>query len=487
MTMVQLELPRPKLWIDGDWTDADDGSTFATINPATEERIGEIACGGAADIDRAVKAARREFDGGAWSRVSGADRGRLLLRIARLVDAHREEIAQLEALEIGKPVGDTLAIDLKAMVETFEYYAGWADKILGTQVPVPDVFGHPRLCYTVREPVGVVGAITPWNSPAMIASWKLAAALAVGCTSVLKPPEDASLSTLRLAELLEEAELPPGVVSVVPGLGPDAGAALVAHPQIDKVSFTGSPEVGAEIARVAGAQFKRVTLELGGKSPQIVFADADLDKARRPLAAAIFANQGEVCAAGSRVIVHRSRQQEVSDWLVSAAQGFTLGDPFDQATTMGPLVNQAQMRRVLGYVDAGKAEGAELLTGGTRAGERGFFVTPTVFCGTNTMSIARDEIFGPVGTIIPFDEPEEALRLANDTRYGLSAMVWTENLATGHRAAMGIRSGAVWVNGWGPPDPRVPHGGMKTSGVGRELGLAGLYANTEEKVVQVVL
>jgi betaine-aldehyde dehydrogenase len=482
----QITLPELRLLIDGEWRDASDGATFTAIDPATEEPIGAIAAATAADVDRAVAAARREFDGGAWSRVAGPDRGRLLLRLAELIERDAEQLSALEALDVGKPLRDA-PLDIALAAETFRHFAGWADRVTGTTVPLPEFMGRPRFSYTLREPVGVVAAITPWNAPTMIAAWKIAPALATGCTVVVKPPEDASLTTLRLAELALEAGFPPGVLSVLPGLGAVAGAALVANPGVDKVSFTGSPEVGAEIARVAGPAFKRVTLELGGKSPQIFFPDADLDVAIPTAAISLFANQGETCAAATRVLVHDSLRDQVVEGLAAAAAAVRVGDPFADDTTMGTLVNRSQLDRVLGYVEQGRAEGAELVVGGARVGERGFFVQPTVFLGDNDLTIAREEIFGPVGTVIGFSDVEEALRLANDTNYGLAAVVYTRDLALAHQAAARLCVGAVWVNAWGPPDPRLPWGGTKTSGVGSELGAAGIEACTREKAVTMVL
>jgi acyl-CoA reductase-like NAD-dependent aldehyde dehydrogenase len=482
-----VSLPERRLLIGGQWLDAADGATFALVDPATEEHLGEVAAAGELDVDAAVRAARAQFDGGRWSRMSGADRGRLLVRIADLIERDLDHLAELEAIDVGKPVGDARTVDLPLAAETFRHFAGWADKARGATIPVPDLQGRVRFSYTLREPVGVVGAITPWNAPTMIAAWKIAPALAAGCTVVVKPPEDAPLSTLRLAELMQEAGLPAGVVNVVPGLGAVAGAALVRHPGVDKVSFTGSPEVGRHIARVAGEAFKRVTLELGGKSPQIVFPDADVDALLPTAAAAVFANQGEVCAAGTRILVHETLHDAVVEGLGRAARAIRVGDPFAADTTMGALINGKQLDRVLGYVDVGKQEGAQLVAGGHRLDRRGFFVEPTVFAGTNDMTIAQEEIFGPVGTVIRYRDPDEAIRLANDSRYGLTAIVWTAHLATAHTAATALRAGTVWINGWGAPHPGLPWGGTKTSGIGRELGLAGLDGVTEEKTVNIVL
>jgi len=370
--------------------------------------------------------------------------------------------------------------------ETFRHYAGWADRVTGHTFALPDLMGRRRFSYTVRRPVGVVGAIVPWNSPTMISAWKLAPALATGCTVVIKPAEDAPLTVLRLAELALEAGIPPGVVNVVPGLGAEAGAALVRHPGVDKISFTGSPEVGREIASVVGPSLRRVTLELGGKSPQIFAADADLDRALPGATISLFANSGQTCAAGTRVLVHRSILGDVVAGLAEQASMLTVGDTFDPATRMGSLINRRQMERVLGYIDSGVSEQAELVTGGQRVDRPGYYVEPTLFRGTNDMTIAREEIFGPVGTIIPFDDLEEAWRLANATDYGLTAVVWTSSLATAHAAVDALRVGSVWVNASGPPDPRLPWGGVGTSGVGRELGEAGIEACTEEMAVSII-
>jgi acyl-CoA reductase-like NAD-dependent aldehyde dehydrogenase len=482
-----LQLPTTKLLIDGDWWDAEHGATFSVVNPATEQPIASVASASASDIDRAVGAARRQFDGGEWSRFSGRERARLLHRLADLIEDDLENLARLEALDIGKPVGDPRNVDVPMAADTFRHFAGRADGIRGTTVQLPDFLGSPRLSYTVREPVGVVGAITPWNAPTMIAAWKIAPALAAGCTVVIKPPEDAPLTTLRIGELALDAGLPPGVLNILPGTGIEAGAALVRHPGVDKVSFTGSPEVGAEIARATGPAFRRTTLELGGKSPQIVFPDADLDAALPAMAVSLFANQGETCAAGTRVLVHHDIRDDVISGLAEHAEAVRVGDPFDPETTMGSLINQRQLERVLGYIESGRAEGADLLVGGTRVGSTGYFVRPTLFAGTNDLRIAQDEIFGPVGTIVGFADRTEAIATANATRYGLAAVIWTRDVSSAHLTARALRVGAVWINGWGPPDPALPWGGVKTSGIGAELGDAGIAGVTNEKVVSVIL
>ena len=476
------------LFIGGQWRDAIGGESFDAVSPSTEEHLATIAAAQPADVDAAVAAARAQFDGGEWSKLTGADRGKLIYRLAELVERDLETFVTLEALDVGKPAFEPRAVDLPNAIDTFRHFAGWADKIEGRWVAPLPAFGHLRQAYTIREPLGVVGAITAWNAPTLIASWKLAPALAAGNTVVLKPAEDASLSTLYLATLIEEAGFPPGVVNIIPGLGETAGAALVRHPGVDKISFTGSPQVGREIAIHAAGEFRRVTLELGGKSPQIILEDADLAAVVPGVAIGFFANQGEICAAGTRVLVARRHYDDVVAGLAQAAGNVVLGDPFDERTTMGALINERQMERVLGYIDRGRDEGAELVAGGARSDRRGYFVQPTVFAGGgNDIQIAREEIFGPVGLVLPFDDVEEAIALANDTRYGLAAYVWTNNLSAAHRVAARVRAGSVWINGPGAPDARLPWGGLKTSGIGRELGWAGIEASTEEKTVTITL
>jgi betaine-aldehyde dehydrogenase len=480
-----VDLPH-QLLIDGQWCSGASG-TFSDFNPATEELLTEVASASAADVDAAVASARAQLDGD-WAAMSGGERGRILNRVADLIERDADRLAQLEALDVGKPANQPAMLDIPNAAATFRHFAGWADKITGSTIPTAGYFGRPTHSYTVREPVGVIGAITPWNTPLMIAGWKLAPALATGNTVVLKPAEDAPLSTLHLAGLLLEAGLPPGVVNVVPGLGAQAGAALTEHPDVDKISFTGSSEVGRAIQIAAADTFKRVTLELGGKSPQIILADADVDAAIQGTAMGLFFNQGEVCAAGTRVLAHRSVYDQVVEGLAGAAGAQVLGDPFDVATTMGALVNAEQRDRVLGYIEAGRTEGATVAAGGGRPDRAGYFVEPTIFAGVrNDMRIAQEEIFGPVGSVIPFDDPDEAVRIANGTPYGLAATVWTRDVSYAHTLARRVRAGAVWVNGWAAIDPALPWGGMKTSGIGRELGWAGIEANTEEKTITIVL
>jgi acyl-CoA reductase-like NAD-dependent aldehyde dehydrogenase len=464
-----------QMYVNGKWTDSSSGETFDVVNPATESVLASISAGSARDVDRAVAAARAQFDGGEWSKVPGPQRSRLLNRLADLLERDKEHLAKLESATVGKPLFEPTMLDIPNSIDTFRYFAGWADKIEGRTIPTAGAFGRPVFNYTIREPVGVIGAITPWNAPTMIAAWKLAPALAAGCTVVMKPSEEAPLTTLHLAKLVEEAGFPAGVFNVVTGLGEVAGAALARHPGIDKISFTGSPEVGREIQKVAADGFKRVTLELGGKTPHIVLSDAALEAAVGGVAIGLFANSGQICAAGTRVFVHRSRYEQVLEGLGAAANGVKQGDPFDPQTQMGALVSRKQLDRVAGYVKLGVEEGAKVVAGGDRRSGKGYFFKPTILSNvSNDMRIAQEEIFGPVGAVMPFDDVEEAVRLANATRYGLSI-------------AARVRAGTVWINGWGAIDPRLPWGGFKTSGIGRELGARGLDACTEEKVVTVVM
>lgn len=476
-----------ELYIAGRWQGASDGGTFTDLNPTTGRLLVEVASATPQDVDAAVRAARAQL-AGEWASTSGAERGKLLNRIADLIERDGDLLARLEALDVGKPVGQPAMLDIPNAAATFRHFAGWADKITGSTIPTAGYFGRPTHSYTVREPVGVIGAIIPWNTPLMIAAWKLAPALAAGNTLVVKPPEDAPLSILHLARLIDEAGVPHGVVNVVPGLGEVAGDALVGHYDVDKISFTGSPYVGRLIAKKAADTFKRTTLELGGKSPQIILDDADLDAAINGTAMGLFFNQGQVCAAGTRVLVHRSHYSDVVDALSAAATAQILGDPFDPTTTMGALVNAQQQETVLGYIQSGIDGGARVAAGGGAPDREGFFVEPTIFADAhNNMKIAQEEIFGPVGTVIPFDSAEEAIAIANATDYGLAASIWTSDVSRAHTLAGQVRVGAVWVNGWAAIDPALPWGGMKSSGTGRELGWAGIEANTEEKVVTVIL
>lgn len=472
----------------GRWGTDGSEATFDVIDPVTEQRLLSVAEAGPADVDHAVSAARSALDHGEWGKTDGATRGSALNRLADLLEQRSDEFAVLESLDIGKPGFEPRAIDLPQAVQTFRYFAGWADRLDGRAIVTSGHMGRPTLSYTVREPAGVVAAITPWNSPTMIAAWKLAPALAAGCAVILKPPEDAPLTSLLLATLIEAAGFPPGAFSVLPGRGSLTGQLLVDHPGVDKISFTGSPETGHRVAVAAAAGFRRTTLELGGKSPQIIFPDADLDAAAQGAAIGVFANQGEVCAAGSRILVARRIYSDLIERLLGHASTITLGDPFDAGTTMGPLISSRQRQRVCRYIEAGAAEGARLIAGGGRPARPGYFVEPTLFAdAANSMTIAREEIFGPVGVIIPFGSDEEAVAIANDSPYALAATLWTSDVSRAHTLARQVKAGALAVNGWSPLDPRLPWGGSGLSGHGRELGWPGIEANTEEKTITVVL
>ncbi|HEY6795086.1 MAG TPA: aldehyde dehydrogenase family protein [Kineosporiaceae bacterium] len=476
-------------FIAGRWEAASTSPTFDVIDPVTERTLITVSEAGATSVDRAVSAAREALDDGEWGRMDGAERGRLLNRLADLVQERADEIADLESLDVGKPGIEPRMIDVPQAIATFRHYAGWADKIDGrSTVSTSGYMGRRTLSYSIREPIGVVAAIIPWNSPTMIGSWKIAPALAAGCAVLLKPPEDAPLTSLLLAGLAQQAGLPAGALSVLPGRGRTTGQHLIEHPGVDKISFTGSPETGRIVTAAAAEGFRPVTLELGGKSPQIVFADADLDQAADGVALGIFANQGEVCAAGSRILVQRRVYADFVDRLAARAAKIVLGDPFDPGTTMGALINSQQLTKVLRYIDIGREQGARLVTGGGRPDRAGYFVEPTLFAdATTTMTIAQEEIFGPVGTIIPFDDEQHAIGIANDSRYALAATLWTADLGRAHTVARLVKAGAVAVNGWSPLDPRLPWGGSKLSGHGRELSWAGIEANTQEKTVTVIL
>ena len=478
-----LRLTRKQLLIDGNWADSSSGRVFATLNPATEEIIAEVCEADAEDVDRAVRAAHVALTRGPWSRMSGAERGRILERLAALLEAHADEVVLLESLDAGKPLAATRRQDLVAAVDCLRYYAGWADKLAGEVIPTRS----DALTYVRRVPVGVVAAIVPWNFPLMNAVWKVAPALACGCTVVLKPAELTPLSALRLGELALEAGVPPGVLNVVPGFGALAGQALVEHPLVDKISFTGSPAVGKKIMATAAQHCKRVTLELGGKSPNLIFADADLDAAVRASASGIFFNAGQVCSAGSRILVQRPRYAEFVDEMVRRARSITVGDPLSPETAMGPLISRLQQERVLGHIENGRRDGAPLVCGGSRIERPGFFVEPTVFADVdNDMRLAREEIFGPVAAIIPFDDDEEGVALANDNAYSLAAAVWTKDIGRGHRVSQELRAGTVWVNTYGHTDTRLPWGGCGgDSGVGRDLGRAALDNYTESRTVWI--
>ncbi len=475
-----------KMLIDGEWTDAASGRTFPSLYPGTGEVIGHVALGEQEDVDRAVAAARRAFEEGEYRKMNGTDRGRLLWKIADLMEQNIEELAELETLDNGKPLIESLKVDLPQSIACFRYYAGWAGKTTGDTVE-PNARAN-AFAYTLREPVGVCGQIIPWNFPIQMAAWKIAPALACGNTVVIKPAEQTSLSLLRLGELMLEAGLPKGVVNIVTGLGEGAGAALVNHPDVDKIAFTGSVEVGKLIMRNAAGSLKKVTLELGGKSPNIVFADSNLELAAKVALAGIFFNQGQMCTAGSRILIEQSAREQFMDVLAGRAAKMAVGDPLDVKTRMGSLVSEEQMNRVLGYISKGSEEGANLLAGGKRVGDKGYFVTPTVFDNVrNDMTIAQEEIFGPVASVITFNDPAEALKIANESRYGLAAAVWTNDLKKAHTFARGIKAGTVWINTYNMTDNALPFGGYKESGFGRELGAAALDAYTQVKTVWVDL
>ena len=485
MAELHATLKPGKLLIGGEWLAAASGKTRPTVNPATEQEITQFADGDAADVDAAVKAARKAFDEGPWTqKMTAAERGRALNRLAQLIAGpHRDELAELETLDSGKPISETKNIDIPMVAEMFEYFAGWATKITGHTIPPRG----PYFTYTLREAIGVVGIITPWNFPMLLASWKLGAALAAGNTVVHKPAEQTPLTALRLGQLALDAGIPPGVLNVVTGDGPNAGRPLVRHPLVDKISFTGSTRVGQEIMRESAETLKRLTLELGGKSPNVIFADADLEAAARGAATGIFYNKGEVCAAGSRLFVEESVKDALLDKLKARADAMKQGDTMDPKTRLGPQVSDVQRKRVLGYIEAGKAEGARLVTGGVAPEGRGYFVKPTIFEGTNDMTIAREEIFGPVVVAVPFKDYDDAVRQSNASAYGLAAGVWTRDLKKAHRYARAVKAGTVWVNTYNLYDPAMPFGGYKASGFGRELGEEAVLNYTETKSVWIDL
>lgn len=475
-------------FIAGAAADSSDGRRFDLIDPVTEKVYGSSARGTTEDVNRAVEAARSQLEGGAWSQLTGSERARLLNKLADLVERDSEQLADMDANAIGRSPMEPRRMDLPNAIANLRAAAGWANQLEGRTIPSGGYFGTKTLSYTVREPIGVVGAIVPWNSPLMITVWKLAALLAAGCTVVVKPSEETPQSALHLATLAKEAGFPDGVINIVTGFGAEVGRALCEHPDIAKISFTGSPEAGREIQRTAGVLFKRVALELGGKSPQIVFDDASFEDALFGCSLGLFANQGQVCAAGSRILVQRGVAERFAAALAQAASSVKVGDPRQPDTQMGPVAKKAQFDRVNRYIQLGIDQGATLLAGGVSNPDQGFFVRPTIFANArNDMAIARDEIFGPVGTVITFDTEEEAIALANDSSYGLAATVWTTNLARAHRVAAALKTGAVGVNCWSPLDANLPWGGVKTSGIGREGGFGGAVAYTEEKVVTVLL
>ncbi len=472
-----------QLLINGKWVSAASGKTFPTYNPATGEVLAHVAEGDREDINRAVAAARAAFDLGPWSKITPSERGKLIWRLADMVEKRAEEFAQLECLDQGKPLAIARIADVPVSIDQLRYYAGWATKVEGNTIPI-SAHGGQFLAYTLREPVGVVGQIIPWNFPLIMATLKLGPALATGCTVVLKPAEQTPLTALLLGELVQEAGFPDGVVNIVTGYGESAGAALAAHPKVDKIAFTGSTEVGKLIVHAATGNLKKVSLELGGKSPNIVFQDAEIDSAIPGAANAIFFNQGQVCCAGSRLYVEDKQFDKVVDGVSQLASKIRIGPGMDATTQMGPLVSEEQMNRVCSYLESGLSEGAKATVGGSREGDKGYFVQPTVLVNTNEkMKVVREEIFGPVVTVMPFSDVDDLVAKANNTQFGLAAAVWTRDIKKAHRIASELRAGTVWINCYGVLDSAMPFGGYKQSGWGREMGHQMLDLYTETKSV----
>jgi phenylacetaldehyde dehydrogenase len=483
-------LTRPrKMFINNQWVDSASGKTFPVYNPATGEVLAQVAEGDREDINRAVKAARKAFDSGPWSDMSASERGRLIWKLGDLLEQHAEEFAQLESLDNGKPLSVARAADIPLAIDLFRYMAGWATKIEGNTIPISAKSKRNEyFAYTRREPLGVVGQIIPWNFPLLMASWKLGPALAAGCTVVLKPAEQTPLTALLLGELFAEAGFPEGVVNIVPGYGETAGAALASHPDVDKVAFTGSTEVGKLILQAATGNLKKVSLELGGKSPNIVFDDADMKGTIPGAASAIFFNQGQVCSAGSRLYVEKDMFDKVVEGVAEQAKKIKLGPGMEPDTTMGPLVSEEQLHRVTSYLEAGYNEGAEAVVGGKKRDGKGYFVEPTVMVKTNPqMKVVREEIFGPVVVASPFSDIEQIVAEANNTEYGLAAGVWTKDISKAHRIAHRLRAGTVWINCYSIFDAAMPFGGFKQSGWGREMGHEVLELYTEVKSVCVAI
>ena len=474
-----------KLLINNRWVSSESGKTFATVNPSTGEEICQVAEADAADVDKAVQAARRAFDQGPWKKMRASERGRLLHRLADLIEQNADQLARLETLDNGKPLSIAKAVDVTKTIACYRYFAGWADKVQGKTIPIDGDF----FCYTRHEPIGVIGQIIPWNYPLLMQAWKLAPALATGNTIVMKPAEQTPLSALRLGELILEAGFPEGVVNLLPGFGPTAGAAIARHMDVDKVAFTGSTEVGRLIMEAAAkSNLKRISLELGGKSPNIIFADSDIDDAVEGAHLGLFVNQGQSCCAGSRVFVEQTIYDEFVEKSIARARKRRVGDPLDPLTDQGPQVSESQFDRIMGYIESGKREGATLACGGERVGDRGYFIQPTVFSDVqDEMKIAREEIFGPVMSIIAFKDMDEVISRANRTTYGLAAGVWTRDIKKAHAVANSVRAGTVWVNCYHVLDTRAPFGGFKQSGMGRELGEYGLQQYTEVKTVTLKL
>jgi len=479
-----LDSPK-RMLICNRWVESVSGKTFPVYNPATGEQMAEVAEGDARDIDLAVKAARDAFRSRAWSKMTPSDRGRLLWKLGDLIQKNLDELAELEALDNGKPLTVARAADVPLAADLFRYMAGWATKIEGNTIPVsvPYTPGTQYMAYTRREPIGVVGQIIPWNFPLLMAAWKLGPALTTGCTVVLKPAEQTPLSALRLGELILEAGFPSGVVNIVPGYG-EAGAALAAHPDVDKVAFTGSTEVGKLVLQAASGNLKKVSLELGGKSPNVIFRDADIDQAIAGAASAIFFNQGQVCCAGSRLYVEKQVFDRVAEGVADRAKKIRVLPGLDPDSDMGPLVSQEQLDRVCGYLEGGLTEGARSLAGGSKIGGKGYFVEPTVLVGMADESrVMQEEIFGPVVTVVPFSETEELVPRANETVYGLAAGIWTNDLGKAHRLAAEMQAGTVWINCFNIFDAALPFGGYKQSGWGKEMGHDVLDLYTQKKAV----
>lgn len=477
-----------QLLIDGKWVDAESGKTFKTPNPATGETLAEVAEADKADIDKAVAAARRAYEG-KWSRMSARDRGRLLYKLSQLIEERSADLAALETADNGKPIRESAYVDLPQVVENFEYFAGFATKIEGETIPVPGQMFN----YTLREPLGVCGQIIPWNFPLLMAAWKLAPALAAGNTIVLKPAEQTPVTAMELGKLFQEAGFPDGVVNIVPGYGETAGAALASHPDIDKIAFTGSTEVGKLIAKAAADNLTKVSLELGGKAPNIIFADADIEQAVSGAMMGIFFNQGQVCCAGSRLFLAEEVKDEFLERFKARAEKVVVGDPTDKATLMGPQVSAEQLDRIKGYVDIARTEGATVLTGGAcptldEKFKGGYFFQPTIFSEVkNGMRVAQEEIFGPVTSVITFSDEEDLIKQANETIYGLSAGIWTRDITRAHRFARAIKAGVVWINTFNMFNAASPFGGYKQSGYGREMGRHALDLYTQIKSVWVDL
>ncbi|WP_257349456.1 aldehyde dehydrogenase family protein [Pseudalkalibacillus decolorationis] len=471
-----------KLFINGEMVPSASGKTFKTLNPSTGEVLAVVSDAGEEDVDRAVNAARKAFDEGPWTKMSAASRSRLIYKLADLMEENKEELAQLDTLDNGKPIRETMNADVPLAIEHFRYYAGWSTKIVGQTIPVSGKYFN----YTRHEPLGVVGQIIPWNFPLLMAAWKLGAALASGCTVVLKPAEQTPLSVLYLAELMQEVGFPEGVVNIITGYGETTGAPLVEHKLVNKIAFTGSTEVGKMIMRTAADDMKRVTLELGGKSPNIILPDADMTKAIPGAMMGIMFNQGQVCCAGSRLYIQKKEFDNVVADLVSHSEKIKQGVGLDPDTEMGPLVSEEQHNRVMSYIEKGKSEGAEVVTGGTKPFDQGYFVSPTVFADVNdSMSIAKEEIFGPVVAAMPFDDLDDVINRANLSDYGLAAGVWTENVRNAHYVANRLKAGTVWVNCYNVFDAASPFGGYKQSGIGREMGSYALDNYTEVKSVWI--